>query len=211
MTYYPIYLNLHNRPCVVVGGGTIAEGKIKGLLEAGARVTVVAPQVTAGVAGLAKRGELDWQERNYRPGDLAQAYLAISATDDRQINTQVWQEAQARSIPVNVVDVPPLCDFIAPAIVRHGDLTLAISTNGKAPALAAHLRRVLEKSLGHEYSRFLEHAEALRAEVAQRGLPYTQRQRLWQHLLEETPLLDLMRQGEEDAALALARQVLLTP
>lgn len=210
MIYYPIYLNLQNRPCVVVGGGTIAEGKVNGLLEAEANVTVIAPEVNPGLAELASLGRLNWQERHYQPGDLAGAYLAISATDDRDVNTQVWQEAQDRGIPVNVVDVPPLCDFIAPAIVRRGDLTLAISTNGKAPALAAHLRRVLEHSLGDEYSRFLEHAEALRAEVAQRGLSYTQRQQLWQHLFEETALFDLLRQGKDGEALNLARAVLLT-
>ena len=143
MRYYPVYLNLTERPTVVIGGGTIAEGKVLGLLEADARVNLIAPEISSRLRDLAANGKIHWEQRSYQPGDLAGTMLAISATDDPQVNQRVWDEAHERGIPINVVDDPPLCDFIAPAIVRRGDITLAISTNGKMPALAAYLRRQL--------------------------------------------------------------------
>jgi siroheme synthase-like protein len=208
MRYYPIYLNLTGRPCIVVGGGQIAEGKVLGLLEVEAQVTLITPEATPALQKLAAAGRINWLSSAYRAGDLEGAALAISATDDRTVNEQVWAEAVERGIPINVVDDPPHCDFIAPAIVRRGDLTIAISTNGKAPALAAHLRRVLEGWLGEEYVRFLALAEPLRKELATHERSYVERQQLWRQLLEESEVLDLLRQGDDESALGLAREVL---
>lgn len=207
MRYYPIYLDLRGRRCVVIGGGTIAEGKVKGLLEAEARVTVVSPQLTSQLQKLASRGLIAHVARRYQPGDLAGAFLAISATDDRAVNEQVWQEATERNITsaglsaglVNVVDDPPHCTFIAPSIVRRGDLTIAISTSGKAPALAVRLRQQLERTIGHEHARFLELVGALRAPLAARYPDFQQRKALWYRLVD-SDVLDLLRQGDEHAA-----------
>ena len=208
MAYYPVYLNLTGRLSVVVGGGKIAEGKVLGLLEAEARVTIIAPEVTAALRELAGSSKIDWIARSYQEGDLQGASLAISATDDRGVNKRVWDEARANGILVNVVDDPPYCDFIAPAIVRRGDITLAISTNGRMPALAAHLRRELEKSFGDEYVQLLDLTAPLREELAAKHLAYTVRQQLWRKLFEETDVIDLLRRGETEKARSLAKEVL---
>src|SRR5512138_3066061 len=155
MNYYPIYLNLQQQRCVVIGGGPIAEGKVHGLLEAEANVTLIAPAVTPGLQALITTQRVTYYARVYQPGDLAEAFLVVGATDDRAVNEQIWQEAQDRHILVNIVDDTPHCNFIAPATLRSGDLTVAISTGGKAPALAVRLREELERTLGQEYARFL--------------------------------------------------------
>jgi len=208
MRYYPVYLNLTERPTVVIGGGTIAEGKVLGLLEADAQVNLIAPEVTATLQDLAANGKIHWEQRSYQTGDLHDATLAISATDDRQVNQQVWAEARQGGILVNVVDDPPYCDFIAPAIVRRGDITLAISTNGKMPALAAHLRRQIEKSFGEEYVALLDLTSPLREELSAKHLDYGIRQQLWRRLFEETDILELLRRGETEKARSLAKEVL---
>jgi siroheme synthase-like protein len=208
MRYYPVYINLTNKPSVVIGGGTIAEGKVLGLLEADARVTLIAPEITPTLRELAENGKITWEQRSYRDGDLENAAIAISATDDPAINHRVWEEARRRRILINVVDDPPFCDFIAPAIVRRGDITLAISTNGKMPALAAHLRRELEKSFGEEYEQLLEMTAPMREELATKHLDYTTRQVLWRKLFEETNIIDLLRAGEIASARSLAKETL---
>jgi precorrin-2 dehydrogenase / sirohydrochlorin ferrochelatase len=208
MRYYPIYLNLTQRPAIVIGGGAIAEGKVLGLLEADAQITLIAPEVTPALHGLAAAAKITWEQRPYQSGDLEGAAIVISATDDREINQQVWDESQQRGILINVVDDVPHCAFIAPAIVRRGDITLAISTNGKMPALAAHMRRELEKSFGDEYLQLLELTAPLREELATHHLHYNVRQQLWRKLFEETNIVELLRQGETESARSLAKEVL---
>lgn len=205
--YYPVYLDLKERHCVVIGGGSVAEGKVKGLLEAGAHVTVISPQLTPKLRETADEGHIVHVARRYRAGDLTGAFLAISATDDRTVNEQVWQEAVEHNITaagisaslVNVVDDPPHCTFIAPSIVRRGDLAIAISTGGKAPALAVRLRQQLERTIGHEHARFLELAGILRAPIAARYPDFEQRKALWYQLVD-SDVLDLLGQGDEAAA-----------
>lgn len=197
--YYPIYLNLRGRRCVVVGGGAVAEGKVRGLLAAGAEVSVVAPELSPELQRLAREGCVTHLERGYLPGDLAGAFLAISATDDRAVNEQVWREATERDVLVNVVDDTPHCNFIAPAILRQGDLAIAISTGGKAPVLAVRLREQFEKLVGPEHARFLELAGALREPVAARWPSFDIRRALWYQLVD-SDVLDLLRRGDEAAA-----------
>ncbi len=199
MGYYPVFLDLQGRRCVVVGGGPVAEGKVKALLEAGAEVTVISPEVAGALQELADGGRITHLARRYRPGDLAGAFLAICATDDRGVNRQVWQEATAGGVLVNVVDDPPHCTFIAPSILRRGDLIIAISTSGKAPALAVRLREQLENVIGDEYARFLEIASALRALLAARWPDFEQRRALWYQLVD-SDVLDLLRRGLEAEA-----------
>ena len=142
--YYPVFLNLQGRPCIVVGGGVIAERKARYLLECGATVTVVSPDVTEQVATWAREGRLTWRPRRYRGGDLRDAFLAIAGTDDASVNEDVAAEAERERVLLNVVDAPPLCGFIAPAIVERGPVTVAISTSGASPALARRLRERME-------------------------------------------------------------------
>ena len=156
-TYYPVYIQLREQPCVVIGGGKIAEGKVEGLLAAaGAKVTVISPDLTSHLHELVEQNQITYIARTYQPGDLTGAFMVICATDQAEINHQVWQEASANRQLVNVVDDTPRCNFIAPAILRKGDLTIAISTSGKAPALAVRLKERLQSELGPEYERFLE-------------------------------------------------------
>ena len=150
--YYPVYLKLAGRRCVVFGGGAVAEGKLSKLIESGARVTVVSPRVTAVINDLALTGTIQWTARVYQDGDLEGAHLAIAATDDRQVNQQIAQEAELRGVILNVVDDPDLCGFIAPSVVERGPVTLAISTGGASPALARKLREALTDTPAMEWA-----------------------------------------------------------
>jgi siroheme synthase-like protein len=199
MDYYPVYLNLRGRPCVVVGGGAIAEGKVAGLLEAGARVRVIAPKLTPALAEWARAGRLEHQERAYAVGDLAGAFLVIAATDEPSVNEQVWTEGEALRLLVNVVDDTPHCNFIAPAVVRQGDLAVAISTSGKAPALAVRLKEQIQALIGPEHARFLELAASLREPLAERTPDFAARRALWYQLVD-SDVLALLRDGEEEQA-----------
>jgi siroheme synthase-like protein len=199
VNYYPVYLNLQGRRCVVIGGGPIAEGKVKGLLEVGAQVSLVSPSLTPALQALADEARLTHLRRSYQPGDLAGALLVISATDDRAVNERVWEEASALNLLVNVVDDTPHCNFIAPSILRRGDLAIAISTSGKAPALAVRLRQQLEGLVGDEHARFLELAGTLREPLAARYPSFEQRKALWYQLVD-SDVLDLLRSGDEAAA-----------
>jgi precorrin-2 dehydrogenase len=199
MNYYPIFLNLQGRRCVVIGGGVIAEGKVRGLLEAEADVIVIAPELTHNLHAWVTEGRVSHLARPYQPGDLAGVFLAISATDDRKVNARVWEEANARNLPVNVVDDTPHCNFIAPSILRRGDLSVAISTSGKAPALAVRLREQLEDLIGDEHARFLELAGTLREPLAARYPSFEQRKALWYQLVD-SDVLALLKRGDETSA-----------
>jgi precorrin-2 dehydrogenase / sirohydrochlorin ferrochelatase len=205
--YYPIYLNLEGRLCVVIGGGVIAEGKIKALLEAGAEVTLVSPELTRWLETLVDEGRIRYVARGYEPGDLHGAFLAISATDERAINEQVWAEANRLNIMVNVVDDTPHCNFIAASIMRRGDLAIAISTSGSAPALAVRLRERLEREIGEEYAHFLDIAARLRAPLLARFPNFEERKARWYDLVD-SDALELLRQGEEEAALARMEEIM---
>ena len=200
MTHYPVFLHLAGRRCVVVGGA-VAEGKLPGLLAADAVVTIIAPRLTPELEALRAAGRLLHCARPYAPGDLAGAQLVISATNDRSVNAAVWAEANARGIWVNVVDDPPHCSFIAPSIARRGDLTVAVSTAGKAPALAVRVREQIERLLGDEHARFLELAGELRRPLAERHPSFEQRKRLW-YALVDSDVLALLRDGDEAGARA---------
>lgn len=200
MTHYPVFLDLAGRLVVVIGGGVIAQGKIAGLLAAAARVRVIAPTVTNEIHTLAREGRVDYLARPYAPGDLAGADLVIGATNDRAVNAQIWQDATAAHIWVNVVDDPPHCTFIAPSVARRGDLTVAVSTGGKAPVLAVRVREQIEALLGDEHAHFLELAGRLRAPMAERHPGFEDRKRLWYEIVDSDVLAALKR-GDEPAAL----------
>ena len=205
-TYYPVYIQLQERPCVVIGGGKIAEGKVQGLLTAGAKVKVISPDLTSYLRTLSKENAIEHIERTYQTGDLTGAFMVICATDQIEINHKVWQEASANRQLVNVVDDTPRCNFIAPAILRKGDLTLAISTAGKAPALAVRLKERLQEQLGTEYERFLELSGQLREPLARHIPDFETRKALWYELVD-SDALNLLAQGDEPAALEIISQV----
>jgi len=150
-TLYPLFLNLQGRPCVVVGGTRIAEGKIRELLEAGAKVRVIAPDVTEQVAAWSQEGRLKWEARDYEAGDVRNAFLVVSAAD-ANMNARVFEEAEALGTFCNAVDDIDHCNCYASAVVRRGPLQIAISTAGKSPALAQRLRKEMEERFGEEYA-----------------------------------------------------------
>src|SRR5882724_13474217 len=149
---FPLFLKLENRRCLVVGAGKIAESKIAGLIEDDASVRVVAPEATPQVRAWAQDKKLDWQPRPFQRGDLPGMFLVIAATSSTPLHEQIFAEARRLGVLCNVVDVPHLCDFYYPAVVRRGSLQIAISTTGESPALAQRLRKELESQFGPEYA-----------------------------------------------------------
>jgi precorrin-2 dehydrogenase/sirohydrochlorin ferrochelatase len=162
---FPAFIKLAGRVCLVVGAGAIAEAKIASLLEADARVTVVAPDATQITCGLAASGQITWLPRVFLPSDLQGVFLVVAATSSSKINSAVYLEAQARGILCNAVDDPPNCDFYFPAVVRRGALQVAISTSGESPALAQRLRRELEESLDASLGEWVRLIGATRREI----------------------------------------------
>ncbi len=206
--YYPIFLKVEQKLCVVIGGGPVAERKITSLLEAGARVKVIAPEVTERIRTLAREGKIIWEERPYRSGDLKDAFLVIAATNNPQVQEEVFAEAEERKIFCNVVDKPALCSFIVPSVVKRGRLQIAISTSGASPALAKRLREQLEELFGPEYAEYLELMAAWRKEILARELSEAERQKLFEQLVL-APIPLWLKRGERDLVKALAQSLAL--
>ncbi len=178
MSLFPLFLKLEGRRCLAVGAGTIGEGKIASLLEAGARVTVVAPEATEAVRSWATAGRVEWKARKFQPEDLDGMFLVIAATSSPAVQEGVFAEAGKRNVLCNVVDVPDLCDFYYPAIVRRGGLQIAISTAGQSPALAQRLRQELEVQFGEEYGEWVESLGRERDEIMARNLDPEERKNM---------------------------------
>jgi precorrin-2 dehydrogenase / sirohydrochlorin ferrochelatase len=155
-SYYPMFVDLQGKRCLVVGGGEIATRKVQGLLDADALVVVVSPALCEALATLAVQGVITYQARPFRADDVLGCTLVIGATDQLEVNRAVCKAARAHDVWVNIVDTPEACDFIAPAIVRRGPLQIAISTAGHSPTLAKRIRMQLEEAYGPEYGRLLE-------------------------------------------------------
>lgn len=149
---FPMFLKLQGKRCLVVGAGNVGEPKIEGLLETGARVRVVSLQASPAVREWARVGKIELELRAYTVDDLRDVFLAVVATSSRSLNERVYREAQVRGVLCNVVDVPDLCDFYYPSVVRRGDLQIAVSTAGQSPSLAQKIRLQLEKQFGPGYA-----------------------------------------------------------
>jgi precorrin-2 dehydrogenase / sirohydrochlorin ferrochelatase len=150
--FYIACLKLSGRRCVVVGGGEIGLEKVEGLLACGGDVVLIAPEAVPALQELAREGSIAWERREYRPEDLEGAFMVIASTDETDVNIGVYEDAERRAMLVNVVDVPPLCNFILPAIVRTGPLAIAISTAGASPALAKRMKAEVSELFGEEYA-----------------------------------------------------------
>ena len=198
--YYPAFLDLVRKRVVVVGGGAIATQKVRGLLPCGADPVVVAPDASPFIRERAGAGELEWHARPYAYGDLEGAELAFGATGDRALNAEVGREARGRGVPILAVDDIPYCDFIAPAIVKRGGLTVAVSTGGRSPALASHARRRLERVVTPEWGDLLEVAAAVRDRLGPDKLRVSPE--AWRGALDRD-LEGLVWGGELDAAAEL--------
>jgi precorrin-2 dehydrogenase/sirohydrochlorin ferrochelatase len=194
---FPMILKLAGRPCLVVGAGTIAEGKIASLMEAEARVRVVAPEATAEVRSWAEAKKIEWRERQFRPDDLEGMILVVAATSSRELHEQIFQEAARRGVLCNIVDVPELCDFYYPAVVQRGALQIAISTAGKSPALAQRLRKELEAQYGPNYETWIEHLGQVRDELFAANLDPEERKRRLHNLASAESFEAFRRKSEE--------------
>lgn len=197
MGFFPVSLQLARRPCVVVGGGAVARRKVESLLVCEAAVTVISPRLEEGLAHLHRAGSLRWLAREYREGDLAGAFLVIAATDDEAVQARIHAEAERDNLLLNVADVPKWCNLILPAVVRRGDLSLAISTGGASPALAGKLRRELEGQFGDEYRVLLLLLAALRPLVLAGGAGHEVNGRFFKELVD-ADLAGWIRQGRWD-------------
>ncbi|MEK7353250.1 MAG: bifunctional precorrin-2 dehydrogenase/sirohydrochlorin ferrochelatase [Chloroflexota bacterium] len=196
--YYPVFLNVKGRKCAVIGGGQVALRKVVTLLEYGAKVEVISPELCPQLANLAGKKEISVLNREYRSGDLKGVFVAIAATDSSIINQQVAAEARKKSALVNVVDDAGYSDFIAPSIVRRGEITIAISTSGQSPALARKLRTKLEKEFGEEYARLGRLLGEVRAEAKKQKI--TVDGDGWQEAIDLERILELLKNGDEDEA-----------
>jgi len=212
--FYIACLRLTRRRCVVVGGGEIGLEKVEGLLACDGRVVLVAPDAVPELESLAAEGSIEWIRRRYEPGDLEQTFIAIAATNDTATNIAVYQDAEERAMLVNVVDVPPLCNFILPAIVRTGPLAIAISTAGASPALAKRIKRQIADEFGEPYARLAVLLNEVRG-WAKGTLPtYQDRKQFFEGIVNGDPdPIELLRRGDEAAVrdLIAAAQHVSTP
>ena len=192
---YPVTLNIDQQLCVVVGGGRVAERKILALLNAGAQIRVISPQLTKTLHKLASNGQIDWLARAFVPHDVRGAMLVFAATNKRQVNERVTLAAAESGLLVNVADAPDQCSFQVPAVVRQGDLTIAISTNGKSPAFAARIRKQLEADYGPECAILLDLLGRIRVQELAEKRDGAARKNLFENILHKD-ILDWIRNGQ---------------
>lgn len=205
MPHYPISLDLNGKKCVVIGGGSVGERKVEMLLEFGASVTVVAPEITPAIRELASQKTIRYVPGVYTPASLQGMFLVIAATSERGVNRAISEECQRCGILVNVADDPDLCTFFVPAIVRRGDFTIGVSTSGRSPALAKRVRESLESSFGPEYGELAEVMGDLRDEVKAKYEDPADRVRAYERILD-SDVLDLLAKGKRDEAVMKARK-----
>ncbi len=198
--FYIACLKLEGRRCLVVGGGDIGLEKVEGLLACNGEVTLVAPDAIQPLQDLAAEGSIAWERREYAPSDLEGSFMAIAATNDSEVNIGVYEDAERRAMLVNVVDVPPLCNFILPAIIRTGPLAIAISTAGASPALAKRIRNQIAEEYGEPYARLAIMLNEVRG-WAKGTLPtYQDRKVFFEAIVNGRPdPIELLRRGDEAA------------
>jgi len=198
--FYIACLKLEGRRCVVVGGGDVGLEKVEGLLACDGAVTLIAPDAVEELRTLADEGSIEWVRRDYETGDLEATFIAIAATDDTDVNIGVYEDAERRAMLVNVVDVPPLCNFILPAIVRTGPLAIAISTAGASPALAKRIKAEIAEQFGEPYARLAVILNEARG-WAKGTLPtYQDRKAFFESIVNGEPdPVELLRAGDEGA------------
>lgn len=192
--YYPINLQISHQPCVVIGGGNVAERKVAGLLSAGGTVTVISPQLTGNLAALAEGQKITHIPRTYQHGDSKGFFIIICATDNGPVNQLIAEEGKNLGILVNVADAPELGNFNVPSQISHGDLLLTVSTGGKSPALAKKLREELEELYGPEYGIYLELVAKVRTQIKKQFSTAKEREAFWRQTLDQEVII-LLKAG----------------
>ena len=197
MRYYPAFLNLQGTSCLVVGGGQVGERKVKTLLECGAVVHLVSPELTPYLDGAVRQGKVRSAGSAFIPEQLDGMFLVIGATDDPEVNQRIRSAARSRNLLCNIVDKPRECNFIVPSQVNRGDLVIAVSTGGRSPALAKKIRRDLEKLFPDIYSSYVALLGRVREYVLAQGLPQVRNQQIFESLIE-APILESLQRGDRE-------------
>ena len=210
MKLYPIMMNLEDQRVVVVGGGSVARRKVASLLDSGARVVVISPELVDGLRKLADQGRIEWIAELFDDAildRLAGVALVFGATNRRDVNVVIHRAAVDRRIPCNIADVPDLCTFTVPAVITQGELLIAVSTGGSSPALARRIREDLQKRFGPEYAEMTRVMGELRKLVLQTGSPSDENKRLFLQIVD-SDILTALRDNDRDRALAILRNIL---
>lgn len=194
---YPVCLDIKDKLCVVVGGGEVALRKVQGLLAAGAKVRLISPAAEPELAVLAGQGRIDWRRKKYTPEDLSRALLVFAATDDRMAQEMICRQATRDGQLVNVADDPACCNFQVPACLRRGNLTIAVATNGKSPAVAAMIRGRLEQEFGPEYEVLLNLMALVRRRMAAGSHSQAERKKIYKKILHDD-IVEWIRGGKTD-------------
>ena len=203
--YYPIYIDIEDRDVVIIGGGNVCARKAETMMKYGARVTIVSPEFTEEIEAWARDGKLALKRKHYEEADLDGANIVIASTDIQSVNEQIAADCRRRRIPVNVVDVTPLCEFIVPAIIESGSIQIAVSTGGKSPALARTLKEDLQRTIGPEYAEVNDVLGTLR-DGAKATLPTdVDRKRFFDGIIARG-ILDLLRSGRRREAYETIRR-----
>jgi len=207
MRYYPVNLDIRNRKCLVVGGGDVGTRKVITLLDCGAIVVVVSPEVTEKIAELSNKGLIKLERRGFKPTDLDQIFLVIGATDNPELNREIHAGAERLGMLCNIADRPEVCNFILPAIVNRGDLIIAISTSGKSPAFAKKMRKDLEKEFGTEYADFLTLMGGIRTKLLSEDHEPEAHKHLFENLIKRA-LVNLIKDRDIAAINSLLFEIL---
>ena len=207
MKYYPVHLDINNRNVLVVGGGSVGTRKVKTLLDCGARVTVVSPEVSRQLRELAASGDIILAERSYQSEDLTGVFVVIGATDDETLNQQISSDADRLNTLCNIADRPEVCNFILPSIVQRDDLVITISTSGQSPALAKKLRKALENQFGEEYGTLLQLMGAIRKKLLQQAHKPEAHKPLFEQLIN-SDLIVMIQAGKTEEIDALLFDIL---
>ncbi|MEN8245495.1 MAG: bifunctional precorrin-2 dehydrogenase/sirohydrochlorin ferrochelatase [Thermodesulfobacteriota bacterium] len=207
MKYYPVFLDINARKCLVIGGGEVGTRKTLSLLECGAMVTVVSPVATDKLQALANQGDIILKKRTYRPSDMEGMFLVFGATDNEVLNRQINQNAEQSNTLCNIADRPEICNFILPATVKRDDLVIAISTSGKSPAFAKQLRKQLERQFGPEYAAFLNLMGGIRSLLLKEKHAPEEHKPIFNRIIESN-IIDLIRAGKKEEIDTLLRDIL---
>jgi precorrin-2 dehydrogenase/sirohydrochlorin ferrochelatase len=206
MRYYPVNLDIHNRKCLVVGGGSVGTRKVMTLLECGAVVTVVSSDVAEELLELAEKKMIELKRRPYESSDIDGMFLVIGATDNEELNWQINKDAEHQNKLCNIADRPEACNFILPSIVNRGNLVIAISTSGKSPAFAKKMRQDLEKEFGEEYDEFLQLMGAIRKKALSEKHEPEAHKHLFEQLINRG-LIDMVRNNDEERINSLLLEI----
>ena len=205
--YYPAYIDIKGKRCLVVGGGKVAERKVKLLLKCDAMVSVVSPELISRLKELNSKGKIKFFKGEFKEKYLKDMFLVIGATDNSEVNLKIYKAASKKNILVNIVDPPEICNFIVPSIVERGDLIIAISTGGKSPALSKKLRKELEYRYGFEYSKFLNTMGSLRKKISSKIRDKKKREEIYNKLVD-SDIIKLIRDGDDETVKSRVNEII---